>query len=74
MEAIKKLMAERDKETLGDAELFALIKEIELLAHAKVSDKMKLKGLLVADEYIRDTSSSKKMLLEYVALTLPVIS
>ncbi len=71
IEIVKKLMAEKERETIGDAEIFMFAEEIEITAHAQVKDKKKLKPLLIANEYMRDTSSSKKMLLEYLAVTLP---
>jgi DNA polymerase III delta prime subunit len=73
LEAVKKIIAEKEKEKIGDAEIFQFVKEVEQLAHAKLGDKEKMKPFLVVDEYVRDTSSSKKMLLEYLALTLPAI-
>ncbi len=78
LEMIKRFLAEKEKENIGDADLEAFISALEVAAHSAMKNAGKgtgkLKPFLVADEYIRDSSSSKKLLLEYVALALPVLN
>lgn len=68
MEMIKALMAEKESEKIQEADIEKFVAELESLTHKKIKD---MKPFIVVDEYLRDTSSSSKMLLEYLALTLP---
>ncbi len=75
---IKEILDLKSDEEIGDAEIFAFVQEVEKLA-TEFTQKGKNVGMntLVAqvftkvEDYMRDTSSSKKLLLEYVALRLP---
>jgi DNA polymerase III delta prime subunit len=75
---IKEILDLKSDEEIGDAEIFAFVQEIEKLAlELAQSSKDFGASTLVAqiftrvEDYMRDTSSSKKLLLEYVALRLP---
>lgn len=78
LEMIKEIMVDKDKEKINDADIDSFISEIESIAHEYVTSKKGktgvsiMKPFTVIDEYKRDTSASKKMLLEYVALLLPI--
>ncbi len=75
---IKEILDLKSDEEIGDAEIFAFVQEVEKLA-LELTQGSKDFGMrtLVAqiftkvEDYMRDTSSSKKLLLEYVALRLP---
>lgn len=71
IEMIKALMAEKENDKINDADVESFIAEAERLAHGHSKNPQELKPFLLADEYIRDSSSSTKMLLEYIALRLP---
>lgn len=75
---IKEILDLKSDEEIGDAEIFAFVQEVEKLAlELAQSGKDFGARTLVAqiftkvEDYMRDTSSSKKLLLEYVALRLP---
>ncbi len=76
---IKEILALKSDEKIGDSEIFAFIQSVEKNAY----DLSKEKGdtmtrttvahvFTKVEEYMRDTSSSKKLLLEYMALRLPM--
>lgn len=75
---IKEILDLKSDEEIGDGEIFAFIQGVEKIA-CEVAQKSKDARLntLVAqiftkvEDYMRDTSSSKKLLLEYMALRLP---
>lgn len=76
---IKEILDLKSDEEIGDAEIFAFVQEIEKLALelAQSSKDFGVRTLVAqiftkVEDYMRDTSSSKKLLLEYVALRLPV--
>ena len=75
---IKEILDLKSDEEIGDAEIFAFVQEVEKLAvEFAQSSKGFAASTLVAqiftkvEDYMRDTSSSKKLLLEYMALRLP---
>ncbi|HEY1037057.1 MAG TPA: hypothetical protein VGE62_00580 [Candidatus Paceibacterota bacterium] len=80
LEIVKKVLAEKEKERATDADIVVLVRGIEKRTHAlmekqKLSPEARadaLKALVRASEYIYDSSSSKKLLLEYIALALPI--
>jgi DNA polymerase III delta prime subunit len=76
---IKEILALKSDEKIGDSEIFAFIQSVE----KNVYDLSKEKGdtmtrttvahvFTKVEDYMRDTSSSKKLLLEYMALRLPM--
>lgn len=77
---IKEILDLKSDEEIGDGEIFAFIQGVEKIT-SELAQKSKDAALntLVAqiftkvEDYMRDTSSSKKLLLEYVALRLPVL-
>lgn len=75
---IKEILDLKSDEEIGDAEIFAFVQEVEKLALelAQSSKDFGVRTLVAqiftkVEDYMRDTSSSKKLLLEYVALRLP---
>lgn len=75
---IKEILDLKSDEEIGDAEIFAFVQEVEKLAleFAQSSKDFGARTLVAqiftkVEDYMRDTSSSKKLLLEYVALRLP---
>jgi DNA polymerase III delta prime subunit len=70
LEMIKDMLKEKDDEEIGEEYIQTFVFELERQAHAKIETK-DLNPFLILDEYIRDASSSNKLLLEYTALTLP---
>lgn len=75
---IKEILDLKSDEEIGDAEIFAFVQEVEKLAveFAQGSKNFGASTLIAqiftkVEDYMRDTSSSKKLLLEYVALRLP---
>lgn len=76
---IKEILDLKSDEEIGDAEIFAFVQEVEKLALelAQSSKDFGVRTLIAqiftkVEDYMRDTSSSKKLLLEYVALRLPL--
>jgi len=76
---IKEILDLKSDEEIGDAEIFAFVQEVEKLALelAQSSKDFGARTLVAqiftkVEDYMRDTSSSKKLLLEYVTLRLPV--
>ena len=77
---IKEILDLKADEEIGDAEIFTFIQELEKIAHdtfTKTKDSSD-SGVVAqvftkVSEYMRDASSSKKLLLEYVALRLPTL-
>lgn len=77
---IKEILDLKADEEIGDAEIFTFIQEVEKMAHDKCdkekdpSDSLAIAKVFTnVSEYMRDSSSSKKLLLEYIALRLPVL-
>jgi DNA polymerase III delta prime subunit len=70
LETIKDILKEKDDEEIGEEYIQSLVFELERQSHIKIETK-DLHPFLILDEYIRDASSSNKLLLEYMALTLP---
>lgn len=75
---IKEILDLKSDEEIGDAEIFAFIQEVEKFAYDLSRDANGTSSstsiariFTKVEEYMRDTSSSKKLLLEYVALRLP---
>jgi hypothetical protein len=68
---VKDIMSLKEEEKIFDADIEKFVAETETLAHHSIKNKKDLASFLVVDEYLRDQSSSTKMLLEYLALTLP---
>lgn len=76
---IKEILDLKSDEEIGDAEIFAFVQEVEKLALelAQSSKDFGARTLIAqiftkVEDYMRDASSSKKLLLEYTALRLPV--
>ncbi len=72
------LLADYDKEKIGREDIYAFVHGVEHTVHEKViknSSKTHIQDALQVlahvQTYIRDTSSSLKLLLEYLALRLP---
>lgn len=79
LEMIKKILEEKEDEKIGDSEIFNFINSLEKEINTIVRNSSnstnsikQLKPFLIVDEYMRDNSSSKKLLLEYLALRLPI--
>lgn len=78
---VKEILDLKSDEEIGDAEIFAFVQAVEKIAHGaatkastSASDKAGVAKIFTkVSEYMRDTSSSKKLLLEYVALRLPTL-
>lgn len=78
---VKELIDLKSDEKIGDSEIFTFAQTLEKLAHEKFAkaeaesvEKSRFRAAEIftkVDEYLRDNSSSKKMLLEYIALMLP---
>ncbi len=75
---IKEILDLKSDEEIGDAEIFNFVQEVEKLTTESVQKGTDFNmNTLVAqvftkvEDYMRDTSSSKKLLLEYIALRLP---
>jgi len=69
---IKDILKQKEDEEITDSHIESWVGEIEKLAHGKSAGHhvKALAPFLVVDEYIRDSSSSTKLLLEYLALSL----
>ncbi len=86
LEIVKKILADKENEKIDDSDINNFVRELELRAYKLENASLSvhkngqknntahknLKPFLKVDEYIRDVSSSKKLLLEYLALRLPV--
>lgn len=77
---VKDIMKLKEKEHIGDREIFTFLSELEEKAHAAVlrneNTALSLevaRVMTTTADFMRDTSSSKKMLLEYAALRLPLL-
>lgn len=78
---IKEILDLKSDEEIGDAEIFSFIQEVEKLVYSSsngantssTSRTSIAKIFTKVEDYMRDTSSSKKLLLEYIALRLPVL-
>jgi DNA polymerase III delta prime subunit len=70
LEMVKEILGEKDDELIDDSYIQSFIFELERQAYAKIENK-DLHPFLTIDEYIRDASSSNKLLLEYLSLSLP---
>lgn len=73
LELVKEMIKDRDDERINDAFVERFVAELETKAYTHNADLKKtsyMAPFLVVDEYLRDQSSSKKLLLEYLALTL----
>ena len=77
LKTIKEIIKLKEDEKIGDAEIFSFITGVEQSIFHKVKgtqDEVMVSTVLTTvSDYMRDTSSSKKMLLEYMALELPVV-
>ncbi len=81
LEIVKGILSMKEKEDIGDMEIREFVHLVESLLHAKLagSDPAGKKHAELArvfvtvGEYLFDASSSKKLLLEYMALRLPVL-
>jgi DNA polymerase III delta prime subunit len=76
---VKEILDLKSDEEIGDAEIFKFVQEIEKLSvgFAQKNNDIKTITLIAqiftkVEDYMRDTSSSKKLLLEYMALRIPV--
>lgn len=77
---VKDIIKLKEKEHIGDREIFAFFSDLEEKAHtAALRNENTALSLEVARvmttiaDFMRDTASSKKMLLEYAALRLPLM-
>lgn len=78
---IKEILDLKSDEEIGGAAIFSFVQEVEKLAYSSsngantssTSHTSIAKIFTKVEDYMRDTSSSKKLLLEYVALRLPVL-
>jgi DNA polymerase III delta prime subunit len=77
---VKEIIKQKENEKIGDGDIFNFIQQLEHFAFNEVQGKKtqgKDEEIQIAKifskvgDYMRDTSSSKKMLLEYIALKLP---
>lgn len=83
---VKKILDLKSDEEIGDSEIFSFVQEVEKITY-EISKTKKDPGqnntinctqfdiaqiFTKVEEYIRDTSSSKKLLLEYLAIRLPL--
>ncbi len=68
LEMVKQILKERDDEEINDGYIQNFTAELERQSHSKVQD---MSPFLILDEYMRDSSSSTKLLLEYIALSIP---
>ena len=67
---VKELLAELDKELITKEDVFQLVSAVLRLAHLKDKTGSNLEVISRVADYMRDPSSSIKMLLEYAALRL----
>ncbi len=85
LEIIKAILSDKEKEKINDSHIAVFVRSLEKksrellgrehgLSDAAGAARRKdmLKAFVTVSEYLYDTSSSKKMLLEYIALRLPV--
>jgi hypothetical protein len=77
---VKDILAMRDDEEIGSGDIDRLMAEIERSAHANIPKltnpeqvRKTADALVRIGDFMRDPSSSSKLLLEYAALTLPLI-
>lgn len=78
---VKEILDLKADEEIGDAAIFSFIQEVEKLVYSSsngantssTSHTSIAKIFTKVEDYMRDTSSSKKLLLEYIALRLPVL-
>lgn len=73
LEMIKGMLADLDKERTTKEDIFQFISVVLKEAHDKDKTRDTLEVLARISDYLRDTSSSLKLLFEYLALRLPVI-
>ena len=75
LDMIKGWLADLDREKTTKEDIFHIVADIEYIAHEEALKKTSTHALSVlarVDDYLRDPSSSLKMLLEYLALELPI--
>ncbi len=74
---VKEIMKEKEDEKIGDRDIFmfhnGLEKSFYRATKGKVEELRVASVFTKVQDYIRDTSSSKKLLLEYVALCAPQV-
>lgn len=74
---VKEIMKEKEDEKIADRDIFMFLNELEKTSYTHTkgkSEELRVASVFTkVQDYIRDTSSSKKLLLEYVALCAPQI-
>lgn len=73
LEMVKTVMADLDKERITKEDVIRLVSDIVELAHKKDASVETLTALARVSDYLRDPSSSLKMLFEYLSLRLAVL-
>ena len=72
---VKDILDLKSDEEIGDSEIFTFVQEVEKMSHKDAKNALDKKAIaqifIKVSEYMRDVSSSKKLLLEYIALRLP---
>lgn len=71
---VKQILKEKDDENISDRDIFVFVNELEkelFRVHKGTKKEIEIARVCTKiQDYIRDTSSSKKLLLEYVALMM----
>ena len=70
LELVKEILKEKEDELVDDGYIQSFVFELERQSYSRIETK-DLNPFLTIDEYIRDASSSNKLLLEYLSLSLP---
>jgi hypothetical protein len=71
LDIVKEFMTDLDKERISKEEVFKFISAVVGVAHLKHKDAETLSVISRVTDYLRDPSSSLKLLFEYLALRLP---
>jgi len=71
---VKQILKEKDDENISDRDIFVFVNELEkelFRVHKGTKKEINIAHVFTkVQDYIRDTSSSKKILLEYLALMI----